>query len=67
MLFEANVDEHHKVKRENVPSLNLGLVVALDILRAEVLQAHSGREGGTNCVQVGLQSDRLQSKSSKSK
>lgn len=43
-----------------VHSLNLGFVVALDILRAEILKAHGGRQSSTNRVQVGSESDGLQ-------
>jgi hypothetical protein len=62
---DSSSSDHEGLKdhRYYVHSLNLRLVVTLYVLRAEVLQAHGGIESGTNCVQVGLQSDRLQSKS----
>lgn len=47
-------------RKVHVHSLNLGLVVTLDVLRAEILKAHGGRQSSANRVEVGSESDGLQ-------
>lgn len=61
MLFLLSTTQNKQYFLLYVHGLNLGLVVTLDILRTEVLEAHGGGERRTDRVQVGSQSNGLQS------